>query len=84
MKFIEKKDKDIEKINCGDYILFSDGLFAIVTEYGREYTLVFLDDGYFSHDYVSDTLEDLLNTLKLCNKDGIRIIKTENIVINEI
>ena len=82
MKFVEKKNKEKE-IECGDYILIEDCLLGIVTEYGREYTIVFLEEGYFSHDHVSDTLEDLLNSLKSCN-NKIRIIKSKNIVINEI
>lgn len=82
MRFVEKKNKEKE-IECGDYILIGDCLLGIVTEYRRKYTIVLLEDGCFSHDHVSDTLEDLLNSLKSCNTK-LRIIKSNNIVVNEI
>ena len=83
MKFVEKKNKEKE-IECGDYVLINSCTLGIVAECGREYSILFLENGYFSYDYISDTLEDLLNSLKYCNENKIRIIKSKNIVINEI
>ena len=46
MKFVEKKNKEKE-IECGDYVLINGCTLGIVAECGREYSILFLENGYF-------------------------------------
>lgn len=83
MKFIEKKQTK-NQINYGDYVLFEDKSIAIICEKEVECSIVFLEDGYFSYDYTSASISELVEKIKRTTNNTARIIKSDNIVISEI
>ena len=70
------------KLECGDFVLFSNKDLAMVIRYGYDFTLVFFDDALVSDVYMSTTLEGLYQDI-MSNKN-VRIIKSEYITIKEI
>ena len=81
MRFIEKKE-DI-KLECGDFVLFENGLLGMVMKGNEKYGMVCLDSGYSNIVFDYYDLEDLIKCIKEKYPKS-RIIKSKNIVITEV
>ena len=81
MEFIEKRDN--LEIKNGDFIVFEEGILAIVCNNDEKWTLVTLNDGYVLDGlYEGKTLNELRERII---EEGayVRAIKSENIIIKE-
>ena len=81
MKFIKKEDN--VKLECGDFVLFDNHNLAMVIKVNNRYRALWLFDGSCSSILDFDSLEDFQRAINE-DYDGVRIIKSKNIVITEV